>query len=174
MNAVKLGFVLVLQSLFSSPGTGAEVVEDSVDSAFLGPVVPIPQSLSPSEASIAAASGDREGEEPETSVALPDSAGRIEVRFGRSRTPPQMENPFDCRVRPSKRSQTLLRLGCLSVGSKSHATINGRVLSVGDRIEGFMLVVIDSGGVIVERAGARMLLPPGRTVTITEEGDAGI
>ncbi|MDX2185761.1 MAG: hypothetical protein SFV32_02415 [Opitutaceae bacterium] len=140
------------------------------DLAFVGPQIRIPETLEPPRIAVQASTVPvRARVSP--SVVVPSTEGIVRLKHGRSRTPPQLENPFDCRLRLTGLPELRLRVGSIAMGAFPNAVINARITVEGDRIEGFVVGAISPEGVVVERGGCSVFLPAGKTITVVEEGE---
>ena len=75
--------------------------------------------------------------------------------------PAFMANLEEASVRPSTAEPSLAELqlsATLVGGGRGLATIDGLVLAPGDEYQGYRLVAVQEGGVVLERGGERMVL----------------
>jgi hypothetical protein len=103
------------------------------------------------------------------SAQWPDAAGRIEAEdpaAGAASIP----NPWEARARPRRTGVDMaFACGGTIIGGEAGPTaiVNGRIVRRGDPLGGFQVSLVYEGGAVLERRGAYVVLPRGRTTTIS-------
>lgn len=99
----------------------------------------------------------------------PDREGVITLGDNESIRASSPANPFDFRVKSLDAPKEIkIRVGGLLGGKRPAALLNGRVVTRGDRFEGFNVAVVSRDGVVLEKNGVFVRLPAGRTIQIRE------
>lgn len=97
--------------------------------------------------------------EPSGPVLLPNADGLIDLIVREQPKAGASANPFAVRTPPSESREITLKLQGIVAGEKPCALVNGRLMSVGDTVEGLQLIHIGPEALFFTSANATLKLP---------------